>query len=307
MDKNSIWVPAGSAGERLDSFVTRNFPELSRSQAQRLIDQGHITIAGKPVKASLRLQAEQTIEIVLPPPAASVLEPEPIPLNIIYEDSDIIVLNKPVGMVVHPAAGHPGGTLVNALLAHCPDLSGIGGVNRPGIIHRLDKDTSGLLVIAKNDLAHHALSQQMKNRSIKRRYLALVRGWVTLPQGTIAEPIGRHPRDRKRMAVVSKGGRAAVSYYQVLEYFSGWTLLEVALETGRTHQIRVHMAHLGHPVAGDPVYGGKQNPLGLAGQALHAYELSFQHPRTGVQLDFSAPLPEYYQLLLGRLRAENAN
>jgi 23S rRNA pseudouridine1911/1915/1917 synthase len=313
---------------RLDQFLGRpelgqqlgREPRLSRSRAQHLIAKGLVLVNGRPVRSSQRLQPGDLIAITVPAPEKIDLEPEAIPLDIVYEDADLLVVNKPSGLVVHPAAGNARGTLVNALLQHCPDLPGIGGCLRPGIVHRLDKDTSGLLLVSKTDLAHSGLAAQLKERRIKRSYLALVHGEVRCERGTIDAPLGRDPRDRKRMAVVS-GGRQARTHYRVRERFpgadlnagdQGYTLLEVELETGRTHQIRVHLAYIGHPVAGDPVYGrrrlraGRQPHLNLTGQALHAYRIAFAHPRTGEALAFEAPLPPAFSAALDLLRSSQA-
>jgi len=275
----SFEAPPEAVGQRLDHFLTGQEPFLSRSQVQRLMVKGLVLVNARQARPSLRLRAGDLIRMTVPPPEEVTLAPEAIPLDIVYEDEDLLVVNKPAGMVVHPAAGHHRGTLVNALLDHCPDLSGIGGYLRPGIVHRLDKDTSGLLLVSKSDLAHQGLSAGLKARQIKRKYLALVCGEVRSGQGLIDAPLGRDPKDRKRMAVVA-GGRTARTHYRIKERFTGYTLLDMELETGRTHQIRVHLAYAGYPVAGDPVYGPRRNPLHLPGQALHAYRIVFTHPRT---------------------------
>lgn len=288
---------------RLDLFLSRQLEQVSRSYLQELIQSGHVTRNGKPAKASSRLKTLDRIVVFLPEPQHVKLEPEPIPLDIVYEDADLLVINKPQGLVVHPAPGHYHGTLVNALLFHCRDLAGIRGSLRPGIVHRLDKETSGLLVVAKTDLAMQGLIEQIKNRQVRRHYLALVHGELDRQTGRIQAPIGRSPRNRKKMAVV-ESGRPAVTWYHVMERFAGFSLVEVRLETGRTHQIRVHMAYIGHPVAGDPVYGPRRPAFNLRGQALHAWYLALEHPRTGTPLEFTAPLPAYFREVLERLRSK---
>ncbi len=286
-------------GLRLDIYLADRAPELSRSRAQKLIEEGRVEVNRVvcPDK-NYRLKSGDRVQANMPPLQETKIEPERIRLDIVYEDEDLLVVNKPRGMVVHPAPGHSGGTLVNALLYHCSDLSGIGGVKRPGIVHRLDKNTSGLLIVAKNDFAHNALSRQLKTRKLQREYIALVCGHVEPEKGRIEAPVGRHPRHRKKMAVVS-GGREAVTRYHVLKYFARHTLVQLRLETGRTHQIRVHMSHIGHPVAGDTVYGRKDYsdlPPGLAApHALHARRITFNHPRSGKNLDISAPLPDGFK------------
>jgi 23S rRNA pseudouridine1911/1915/1917 synthase len=297
----SFEAPPEAVGQRLDHFLTGQEPFLSRSQVQRLMVKGLVLVNARQARPSLRLRAGDLIRMTVPPPEEVTLAPEAIPLDIVYEDEDLLVVNKPAGMVVHPAAGHHRGTLVNALLDHCPDLSGIGGYLRPGIVHRLDKDTSGLLLVSKSDLAHQGLSAGLKARQIKRKYLALVCGEVRSGQGLIDAPLGRDPKDRKRMAVVA-GGRTARTHYRIKERFPGYTLLDMELETGRTHQIRVHLAYAGYPVAGDPVYGPRRNPLHLPGQALHAYRIVFTHPRTDEPLTFEAPLPPVFKDVLDLLR-----
>ncbi|MGI6193613.1 MAG: RluA family pseudouridine synthase, partial [Christensenellales bacterium] len=276
---------------------------------QNLIKKGGVTVDGTAQKANYRLKAGQVVRFCLPEPEITELIPENIPLDVIYEDADIIVINKPVGMVVHPAPGNLTGTLVNALLYHVKDLAGISGELRPGIVHRIDKDTSGLLVVAKNDAAMRSLSEQIQNRTAGREYLALVDGVINKDEGTIHAPIARHPKDRKKMAVL-QGGRDATTHFKVLSRFSatasgasgsGNTLVLCKLETGRTHQIRVHMAHIGHPVTGDAVYGASKNKLGFTGQALHAFRLHLVHPSTGEQMRFFAPLPEGFKAALTRL------
>ena len=294
---------------RLDQYLAKRVKlSLSRTAIQSLLSQGLITVNGKSVKSSYRIDVGDKIEITVPEPEPLAVESEDIPLDIYYEDDQVIVINKPAGMVVHPAAGVKKGTLVNALLAHCYDLSGIGGVQRPGIVHRLDKGTSGLLMVAKTDFAHQALSAQLKERSITRKYLALVYGKVEPKEGYIETQIGRHPKDRKKMAVINQGGRIAGTYYKVLQHFKDFTLLECKLTTGRTHQIRVHLSHLGYPVVGDSTYGSKKLKKihaalesavkQLNGQALHAQTLGLIHPTTKKYLEFSAPIPLNFKKLL---------
>ena len=295
------------SGERLDAALARLVPELSRSQAQRLIEQGAVTCGGRPVKKNEKLQPGDTLTLTLPEVQETALEAQQIPLDVCYEDADVIVVNKPKGLVVHPAPGHPDGTLVNALLAHCGDsLSGIGGERRPGIVHRIDKDTSGLIIAAKNDFAHASLAAQLKDHSLARTYVCIVCGNIREDSGVIDAPIGRHPADRKRMAVTEKNSRSAVTHWRVLERFGGYTLVECRLETGRTHQIRVHMAYRGHPILGDMVYGHKKPELGQDSQCLHARELTFVHPRSGERVTVSCGLPEYFTQLLQKLRGRTA-
>ena len=307
----SLFVSESDAGKRLDVLLSEQ-TELSRSAVATLAEQGAVTVDGKPATKNLKVKAGSQIALFLPEPTPCEASPQDIPLSVVYEDGDLLVIDKPSGMVVHPAPGNPDGTLVNALLAHCKDsLSGIGGKLRPGIVHRIDKDTSGLLVVAKNDRTHAALSAALSTHSIARVYHALVRGGFSRDEGTVDLPIGRHPKDRKKMAVIRDGtAREAVTHYRVLERFGGVTHLELRLETGRTHQIRVHMSHLGHPLLGDPVYGGTPTPFEkrhahlLHGQALHAAELSFVHPTTGEAMHFETPLPEEFERLLTILRTD---
>ena len=289
------------AGKRLDLYLVHQNPALSRSHIHNLIAGGNVLVNGNSAKPGSRLKAGDAIILLEVQPKDPIPGPEPITLDIYYEDSELVVVNKPRGMVVHPAAGNYSGTLVNALLFHCRDLSGINGVLRPGIIHRLDKDTSGLLLVAKNDASHLNLSKQLQDRTIVRRYLALVHGVVKENQGVIEAPVGRHPHDRQRMAVTKTGGRPAVTHYDVIRRLEKVTLLRVRLETGRTHQIRVHMTYLGYPLVGDTKYAPSRNHFGLEGQFLHAQVLGFRHPSTGEYLEFSAPLPEQLAAFLERL------
>lgn len=298
----------GAAG-RLDSWLAAACQELSRSAIQALMEQGRITRAGNPVKKRDRVVPGAVYRIELPDPQPIEAVPQPIPLSVVYEDRDLIVVNKPKGMVVHPAPGNPDGTLVNALLYHCAgQLSGIGGAIRPGIVHRIDKDTSGLLVVAKNDAAHQALSDQMRVHSIHRVYHAVVYGNLREEEGFVEAWLGRDPRDRKKMAVVSQtatGARYAYTSWRVLERFGNFTYIACKLKTGRTHQIRVHMASIGHPLAGDPVYGPRNCLQRLNGQCLHAKELGFVHPTTGQWMQFDSELPSYFTEFLNRLRKEH--
>ncbi len=292
------------AGERLDALLPRFVPALTRSAAQKLLQSGAVAVNGAPVRKNYRAAAGDAVELTLPEPEESAAEPEDIPLDIVYEDADVIAVNKPRGMVVHPAPGHSSGTLVNALLFHCGDsLSGVGGEKRPGIVHRIDMDTSGLLIAAKNDAAHLSLSAQLADHSMFRIYEAVVIGRLREDHGTVNAPIGRHPVDRKRMAVVARGGREAVTHWEVVARYAGYTHIRCRLETGRTHQIRVHMEHIGHPLAGDMVYGRKKPEKGLAGQCLHARELEFTHPRTGERLHLTTDLPAYFTGFLAKLGA----
>lgn len=289
-------------GQRLDKYIAGK-QDLSRVAVQRLIEEENILINGKPTKPSYIVQVGDEVTIQMPEIKETDLTPQDLPLDIIYEDNDIIVVNKAKGMVVHPAVGNPDGTLVNAVMAHCKDnLSGIGGELRPGIVHRLDKDTSGLLIIAKNDKAHLAMSEQIKNRQVKKTYLALVRGNVPESEATIKMPIGRSTKDRKKMAVTPKG-KEAITHFKVIERFQKYTYLEIRIETGRTHQIRVHMAEIGHPVVGDMVYSNGKNEFNLEGQMLHAHRLEFKHPITGKAMCLEAPLPKYFASILLNLRS----
>jgi len=303
---NHLVDEAGN-GQRLDSYLAGAAPELSRSFVQKLIAEGRSQVNGTVItKVGYRVKVGDQVELDLPDPVELTLSPEEIPLDILFEDQDLLVLNKPRGMVVHPAVGNYQGTLVNALLAHCSDLSGINGVLRPGIVHRLDKDTSGLLMVAKNDVAHNNLSAQLQDRLVKRHYLALVRGAVQSSSGKIDAPIGRDPRNRQKMAVTHHNSKEAVTYYKVLQRYQGYTYLEARLETGRTHQIRVHLTYIGHPVIGDQVYGAStpHPQLNLTGQFLHATLLGFTHPSSGAYMEFTAPLPKELQDTIDRLRSE---
>ncbi len=291
------------AGARLDVYAGALLG-ISRAGAQKLIECGAVRVNGRPAPKNRRLEPGDVVEADPPAPEPIEAQPQDIPLDVVYEDGELLVVNKPQGMVVHPAPGNPDGTLVNALLAHCGDsLSGIGGEKRPGIVHRIDKDTSGLIIAAKNDLAHAALAAQLKDHSLARTYVCIVCGKIKDDSGTIDAPIGRHPADRKKMAVTEKNSRSAVTHWRVLERFSGYTLVECKLETGRTHQIRVHMAYRGHPILGDMVYGHKKPELGQDSQCLHAKELRFVHPRTGQLVTVCCELPDYFTALLEKLRA----
>mgnify|MGYP000359710580 CR=1 FL=1 len=310
VQEHTFTVPADAHGERVDVFLAQFTPVgPSRAYVQRLIARGLVQVNGRPTKASYRVAEGDTVWVGLPQPEQPQdLKPEAIPLDVVYEDDHIVVVNKPRGMPVHPGVGNPTGTLVNALLARYPTLSGVAGVMRPGIVHRLDKDTTGLLVVAKTNDAHLGLTRQLKERTIQRIYWAIVRGQPGADEGLVDAPIGRHPTDRLRMAVVA-GGRPAITRFRVLERFGDYSLLQVKLETGRTHQIRVHMAYIGHPIAGDPVYGAgrgsrARGELGLQAQALHARQLAFRHPVTGEPMQFVAPLPADMEQALERLRAQ---
>ncbi len=302
----SLAVDPAAAGTRLDRWLAGQLPELSRARLQALVEAGRVRVDGAVRKAAARLAGGERVEVEVPPPAPEELVPEPAALSVLFEDADVLVLEKPSGVVVHPGAGHARGTLAAALLAHAPEVAGVGGPRRPGIVHRLDKDTSGLLVVAKSKTAYDALVAQLARRTVTRRYLAVVHGRVRADEGVIDRRIGRHPHDRVRMAVRPPGqGKRAVTRYRVLERFGGFTLLEVSLETGRTHQIRVHLASVGHPVAGDDVYGGRRReplPTPLEGLALHAARLAFVHPATGRPLEFASPVPARIERLLSHLR-----
>ena len=305
MEEEILSIIAEESGERIDALLARTIEDLSRSAAQRLIEQGAVLIEGRAVQKNTRCQAGDRITVTMPTTEEIDLVPQDLPLDVMYEDDDLIVVNKARGMVVHPAPGHPDGTLVNALLWHCGDsLSGIGGEKRPGIVHRIDKDTSGLLIVAKNDFAHQALSAQLADRSLSRVYEAVVRGRLREESGIIDRPIGRHPIDRKRMAIVERTGRPAVTHWEVLTRYNGYTQIRCRLETGRTHQIRVHMASIGHPLLGDGVYGAPSPDKGLEGQCLHARELKFVHPRTGEHVHLVTELPTWFTDVLARLGPE---
>lgn len=303
MESKQFVVDEESKNLRLDVFLSRYFEDKSRSYLQNLIEEGNVKVNEKLKKSNYKLKAGEKVDILIPEPVGLDVEPEDIPLDIVYEDNDVIVVNKPQGMVVHPASGVYNGTLVNALLSHCKDLSGINGVARPGIVHRIDKDTSGILVIAKNDNAHNKLAEQFKDHSMTRSYIALVEGILKKDEGTIDAPLGRHPIERIKIAVV-KDGRRAVTHYKVLDRYKNNTLVECILETGRTHQIRVHMMHIGHPLVGDPVYGHKKQRFNLNGQMLHAKKLGFIHPSTGEYIEFQSDLPGYFTKVIDILKNE---
>ena len=297
-----LTVDSSAAGERLDRYLAGAVEGLTRSAAAKLLEEGQVTLGGKPLGKNYRLQGGEVLTVSLPEPEPAEALPQNIPLDVVYEDADLIVINKPVGLVVHPAPGHPDGTLVNALLFHCAgSLSGVGGALRPGIVHRIDRDTSGLLVAAKNDFAHLSLSAQLQDHSLCRTYEAVVVGNVREDRGTVDAPIGRHPTDRKKMAVTDKNSRPAITHYEVLRRYPGYTYLRCQLETGRTHQIRVHMAYIGHPLYGDTVYGAKRPAADMTGQCLHAVALDLTHPRTGERMHFTCPLPEEFTRLLQKL------
>jgi 23S rRNA pseudouridine1911/1915/1917 synthase len=303
MEPLTLFAEEENAGERLDLFIAGESEDLTRAAARKLTTEGLVSVRGKAVKASYRLKTGDVISVVLPDPRPVSVEPENIPISVIYEDDCLIVVDKPKGMVVHPAPGHSGGTLVNALLYHCRgELSGINGIIRPGIVHRIDKDTTGVLVAAKTDLAHRKLAEQLAAHSVKRLYRAVVHGRFKDDSGIIDKPIGRDPRDRKRMAVTPTG-RRAVTRFAVLERFSKFTFIEAELETGRTHQIRVHMSSVGRPLLGDTVYGSDKQPFNTEGQTLHAGVLGFRHPLTGEFMEFSSDLPPYFSAALRKLRA----
>lgn len=296
-------VTQDTEGERIDKYLNSLVDSLSRSYIQKLLTEGSITVNHRQVKANYKVKETDCVKVFLPPKITPDIEPEDIPLSILYEDGDVIVIDKPKGMVVHPAAGHYSHTLVNALLFHCQgNLSGINGILRPGIVHRIDKDTTGSVIACKNDAAHTSIARQLKEHSIVRKYHAIVCGRLNEEQGTIHTLIGRHPSERKKMAVVSHGGKEAVTHYRVLHYFEKYTYVECELETGRTHQIRVHMAHIGHPLLGDVIYGGGRSSFSLEGQTLHARILGFRHPKTDEYIETDAPLPEYFQRLLHILK-----
>lgn len=291
-------VSEESEGERVDKYLTMLMDSLSRSYLQKLLKESHVTVGGQPVKANYRIKTEDAVRVLLPPLITPDILPENIPLEVLYEDEDVIVVNKPKGMVVHPAPGHYSGTLVNALLYYCHNLSGINGVLRPGIVHRIDKDTTGSIIACKNDAAHASIAEQLKEHSIIRKYHAIVCGRLPEIEGTIHTRIGRHPTDRKKMAVVREGGKDAITHYRVLQQFEKYTYVECILETGRTHQIRVHMASIGHPLLGDEIYGTPSKQYKLQGQCLHAKILGFSHPSTGKYIETDASLPRYFEHLL---------
>ena len=303
MDHRIQYVTAEESGERIDALLARTLEGCSRSAVQRLLEEERVLLNGKPLRKSAKTKAGDVLEVLLPEEAEELpLLAQDLPLDVVFEDEDLIVVNKARGMVVHPAPGHPDGTLVNALLAHCgSSLFGIGGERRPGIVHRIDKDTSGLLIAAKNDFSHQALSAQLSDRSLSRVYEAVARGRFREDSGTVSRPIGRHPTDRKRMAVTEKNSRPAVTHWEVLTRYQDYCHIRCRLETGRTHQIRVHMASIGHPLLGDGVYGAPCPEKGLEGQCLHARELKFIHPRSGEHLVLRTELPQYFLDVLAKL------
>lgn len=308
MSQISLQADETYMDERLDKFLSAMLPDQSRSYLQKIIKDGNVLVNGEPKKSSYRLEDGDEVTADLPELKSPDIEPENIPLDILYEDDSILMVNKPKGMVVHPSAGHYTGTLVNAVLWHCQgQLSGINGVSRPGIVHRIDKDTTGVLVVCKNDAAHNAVAAQLKEHSITRKYRAIAHGVIKEDEGTVDAPIGRHPTERKKMASGVKNGKRAVTHYRVLERFQGYTYVECQLETGRTHQIRVHMASIHHPLLGDTVYGPAKDSHHLEGQTLHAMVLGLIHPVTGEYLEVEAPLPEYFENLLKKFRAMSGN
>jgi len=303
MELLTLQVNKEDAGRRADAYLASCLEGVTRSAAARLCEEGRVVCGEKALGKNHKLTGTETLTVTLPDPEPVDVRPQDIPLDVVYEDGDVIVVNKPKGLVVHPAPGHPDGTLVNALLYHCGEsLSGIGGELRPGIVHRIDRDTSGLIIAAKNDYAHQKLAAQLQDHTLARIYRCIVTGSLREDAGTVDAPIGRHPADRKKMAVMA-GGRRAVTHWKVLERFPGFTYVECRLETGRTHQIRVHMAHIGHPILGDTVYGNKKPVPGLQGQCLHAVGLSFVHPRTGALVELACGLPEEFQAQLKKLEA----
>ena len=303
MENKELLVESDSSDLRLDLFLSKYLEDKSRSYLQHLIENGEVKVNGLLKKNNYKLKVNDKVEITIPNPVGLNVEPEDLPLDILYEDNDVIVINKPQGMIVHPASGVYTGTLVNALLSHCSDLSGINGVARPGIVHRIDKDTSGILVVAKNDNSHNKLAEQLKEHSMTRVYVALVEGVLKKDEGIVEAPLGRHPVEKIKIAVVN-GGRRAVTHYRVLERFNKNTLVECVLETGRTHQIRVHMTYIGHPLVGDPVYGYKKQRFNLQGQMLHAKKLGFIHPTTGEYMEFQSKPPLYFSKVVSILRNE---
>lgn len=303
MEELEFTVEQGEAALRIDKYLSSRAPQFSRSYLQKLLKEQNVLVNGQVVKANYKVQPGDQVTLLVPAAVEPEILPEPIPLEILYEDDYLLVVNKPKGMVVHPAAGHYSGTLVNAVMYHCKEkLSGINGVLRPGIVHRIDRDTTGALVICKDDATHRNLAGQLKEHTIHRRYRAIVRGNLAQDEGRIEGPIGRHPTDRKKMAINQKNGKPAVTHYQVLERFGQYTYVECRLETGRTHQIRVHMSSIGHPLLGDTVYGSGKCPFSLEGQVLHARCLGFIHPATGEYMEFEAPMPVYFTELLDKLR-----
>lgn len=304
MESKKFYADCEEAGKRLDVFLVKNLEDISRSKIQKLLQDERVTVNKRIEKASYKIKENDIVEITIPKAVPIKVIPQDIPIDVVYEDKDIIVVNKPKGMVVHPAKGNYTGTLVNALLFHCDDLSGINGFLRPGIVHRLDKDTSGLIVAAKNDTSHLHLASQIKNRNVKKEYYALVHGVFKKESGTICAPIGRHKIDRKKMAVDMSKGRKAVTHYKLLESFEeGYSLLSIKLETGRTHQIRVHMSYLGYPIAGDTLYAPKKkNRFGIREQLLHSKKLGLIHPTSKKYIEFTAPLPSYFEEILNKLR-----
>lgn len=303
MESFEFKVDEDSVGTRLDVFIASKFEDKTRSYIQGIIEGETVNVNGKCRKSNYKLKLGDAVILSIPEAVELNIKAEEIPLDVLYEDSDVIVINKPQDMVVHPAPGNYSGTLVNALLNHCSDLSGINGIIRPGIVHRIDKDTSGALIVAKNDIAHNSLAKQFKEHTITRSYLAIVEGIIKTDEGTIDQPIGRHPKDRIKMGVV-ESGKKAVTHYKVIERFTSHTLVECNLETGRTHQIRVHMAKIGHPLVGDLIYGYKKQNFNLKGQVLHAKRLGFIHPSTNEYMEFVSPLPAYFERLLIKLKNE---
>ncbi|WP_282067992.1 RluA family pseudouridine synthase [Bacillus pumilus] len=301
MNQVNIAVSEEQTSERLDKFLSTTEPEWSRTQVQQWVKDGLIEVNGKQVKANYKVQAGDEIKVEIPDPEVLDVEAEPMDLDIYYEDADVLVVNKPRGMVVHPAPGHVSGTLVNGLMAHCTDLSGINGVMRPGIVHRIDKDTSGLLMVAKNDMAHESLVNQLVAKTVTRKYTAVVHGIIQHDTGTIDAPIGRDKKDRQSMTVTKESAKQAVTHFDVIERFQDFTVVECRLETGRTHQIRVHMKYIGYPLAGDPKYGPRKT-VDFNGQLLHAGVLGFDHPRTGEYIEFTAPIPADMQAFIDSLR-----